>query len=160
MPWCSPHCRTSHPEVEGDDVLADQPHRDQVDLDSLDWLNFLVRLHSTFGIDIPEADYGRLVTLTDVTDYAAARVTHEPPGTTRGGAAGDVRCRIRSALRVIASYSDVAATSRGRTGPLRPGESGGTDQFRGWFGASWSQGRPPASVVPRPTSSAAVTPSS
>ncbi|WP_442972588.1 biotin/lipoyl-containing protein [Rhodococcus sp. JS3073] len=71
----------SHPEV----VLADQPHRDQVDLDSLDWLNFLVRLHSTFGIDIPEADYGRLVTLTDVTDYAAARVTHESPGTTRAG---------------------------------------------------------------------------
>nr|ABP48142.1 hypothetical protein [Rhodococcus sp. DK17] len=75
----------SHPEVEGDDVLADQPHRDQVDLDSLDWLNFLVRLHSNFGIDIPEADYGRLVTLTDVTDYAAAWVTHESPGTTRAG---------------------------------------------------------------------------
>ncbi|WP_162603333.1 acyl carrier protein [Rhodococcus oxybenzonivorans] len=46
-----------------------------MDLDSLDWLDFLVGLHSTFGIDMPEADYGRLVTLTDVTDYVAARVT-------------------------------------------------------------------------------------
>lgn len=81
-------------------MLADQPHRDQVDLDSLDWLNFLVRLHSTFGIDIPEADYGRLVTLTDVTDYAAARVTHEPPGgTTRGGEPPGGTFDVGSAVR-------------------------------------------------------------
>ncbi|MFD9668653.1 acyl carrier protein [Rhodococcus sp. NPDC059968] len=79
------HRRDVAPEVEGGDVVADHPVRDQVDLDSLDWLDFLVRLHSTFGIDIPEADYGRLVTLTDVTDYVAARVTHESPGTTHAG---------------------------------------------------------------------------
>ncbi|ELB92487.1 acyl carrier protein [Rhodococcus opacus] len=63
------------PEVEGGDVVADHPVRDQVDLDSLDWLDFLVSRHSAVGIDIPEADYGKLVTLTDVTDYVAARVT-------------------------------------------------------------------------------------
>ncbi|WP_328286581.1 hypothetical protein [Rhodococcus sp. JS3073] len=63
------------PEVEGGNVVADQPVRDQVDLDSLDWLNFLVSRHSAVEIDIPEADYGKLVILTDVTDYVAARVT-------------------------------------------------------------------------------------
>ncbi|GAA4488487.1 hypothetical protein GCM10023094_48450 [Rhodococcus olei] len=62
------------PEVESDDLSADEPLRDQVDLDSMDWWNFLVRLHARFGVDIPEADYGLLVTLRDVTDYVAARV--------------------------------------------------------------------------------------
>ncbi|MFZ2172999.1 MAG: acyl carrier protein [Rhodococcus sp. (in: high G+C Gram-positive bacteria)] len=63
------------PEVESDELVADRPLRDQVDLDSMDWLNFLVAVHSKFGIDIPEADYAKLVTFADVTGYVAERVT-------------------------------------------------------------------------------------
>ncbi|CRK51198.1 Acyl carrier protein (fragment) [Rhodococcus sp. RD6.2] len=62
------------PEVEPDELDADEPLRDQVDLDSMDWRNFLVRLHARFGVDIPEADHHHLVTLRAVTDYVAARV--------------------------------------------------------------------------------------
>ena len=50
------------------------PLRDQVDLDSMDWLNFLVALHAKLGIDIPEADYGRLVTLDGVVLYARMKL--------------------------------------------------------------------------------------
>jgi RimJ/RimL family protein N-acetyltransferase len=45
------------------------PLRDQWDLDSMDWLNFLVALHEKLGVDIPEADYAKLVTLDDLLTY-------------------------------------------------------------------------------------------
>jgi len=61
------------PEIEEAAIEADAPLRDQVDLDSMDWLNVILGLHERFGIDIPEADYGRLGTLKDVVAYLAAR---------------------------------------------------------------------------------------
>ncbi|NCD20728.1 MAG: acyl carrier protein [Actinobacteria bacterium] len=62
------------PEVEGDDLRDTRPLRDQVDLDSLDWLSFLIGLHDAVGVDIPEADYASLVTLADVLDYLQERL--------------------------------------------------------------------------------------
>ena len=60
------------PEVEADDIEDDVLLRDQVDLDSMDWLNFLQRIHRKFEIDIPEADYATLRTVTDLVTYIAA----------------------------------------------------------------------------------------
>ena len=57
------------PEVETDELRGDRPLRNQVDLDSMDWLNFLLGLHETLKVDIPEADYRRLITLDDVVAY-------------------------------------------------------------------------------------------
>jgi acyl carrier protein len=57
------------PELEAEAMLPDQPLRQLVDLDSMDWLNFLVSINEHFGVTIPEADYARLVTLNDVLDY-------------------------------------------------------------------------------------------
>ena len=37
--------------------------RDQLDLDSMDVLNFVVGLHTALGVDIPETDYSKLATL-------------------------------------------------------------------------------------------------
>jgi acyl carrier protein len=62
------------PEVPGDALVRDQPLREQVDLDSMDWLNFLIGLHQRFGVDIPEADYARLIDLQAIVGYLAARV--------------------------------------------------------------------------------------
>jgi acyl carrier protein len=62
------------PEVEPADLVAGQPLREQVDLDSMDWLNVLQGLHLRMGVDIPESDYARLVTLDDIVAYLAARV--------------------------------------------------------------------------------------
>jgi acyl carrier protein len=57
------------PEVEAGDIEDDVRLRDQVDLDSMDWLNFLVGIHKRLHVDIPERDYASLRTLTDVVDY-------------------------------------------------------------------------------------------
>jgi len=58
------------PEVE--DVQPAKPLRDQVDLDSMDWLNFLVALNERLKIEIPEADYRKLGTLEQIVDYLSA----------------------------------------------------------------------------------------
>lgn len=57
------------PEVEVDELRGDRTLRSQVDLDSMDWLNFLLGLHDKLKVDIPEADYARLITLNDVVAY-------------------------------------------------------------------------------------------
>ena len=63
------------PEIEDEELSSDVPLRDQVDLDSMDWLNFLVRLQAVFGVDIPESDYATLVTVEDIVEYIASQ-TH------------------------------------------------------------------------------------
>ncbi|MDH4095762.1 MAG: phosphopantetheine-binding protein [Betaproteobacteria bacterium] len=59
------------PELE--DVQPAKPLRDQVDLDSMDWLNFLVALNERLKIEIPEADYRKLGTLDQIVDYLSAK---------------------------------------------------------------------------------------
>ena len=61
------------PEVSLAELRADVPLRDQVDLDSMDWLNFLVALHGALGVDIPESDYAKLVTLDDLLGYLKSK---------------------------------------------------------------------------------------
>lgn len=62
------------PEVDADDLRDAVPLRKQVDLDSMDWLVFLVGLHDDFHVDIPETDYATLVTLGDIVEYLSARI--------------------------------------------------------------------------------------
>lgn len=62
------------PELEVEQLRPNRPLRKQVDLDSMDWLNFLLGLHEKLKVEIPEADYGRLVSIDDVVGYVAARV--------------------------------------------------------------------------------------
>ncbi len=61
------------PEVEPAALVHDRPLRDQVDLDSMDWLNVIVGFHQRFGVDIPEADYAKLVTLDGIVAYLRAK---------------------------------------------------------------------------------------
>ena len=60
------------PELDPSLLRDAVPLRKQVDLDSMDWLVFLVGLHDDLRVDIPEADYGKLVTLDDVVAYLLA----------------------------------------------------------------------------------------
>ena len=57
------------PELEEGELAPARPLRDQVDLDSMDWLNFIVALHERFQVEIPEADYARLGTLEQTVRY-------------------------------------------------------------------------------------------
>jgi acyl carrier protein len=60
------------PELE--DVAPAKPLRDQVDLDSMDWLNFLVALDERLKIDIPESDYRKLGTLDQIVEYLGRKL--------------------------------------------------------------------------------------
>jgi acyl carrier protein len=71
---------TIAPEIEPEDIRDDVLLRDQVDLDSMDWLSFLRGIHRRLHVDIPESDYGSLRTLADVVGYIEKKAP-EPGGT-------------------------------------------------------------------------------
>ena len=62
------------PELDAAALAADAPLRDQLDLDSMDFLNFVLALHARLGVDIPEADYPRLATLAGARAYLSERL--------------------------------------------------------------------------------------
>ena len=61
------------PELEEAELRPDRPLRDQIDLDSMDWLNVIVALHERLKVEIPESDYAKLTTLDAVVAYIGAR---------------------------------------------------------------------------------------
>ena len=60
------------PEADPASIEPDAALRDQLDLDSMDMLNFAIALHTTFGIEIPESDYPKFATLSSAVDYVLA----------------------------------------------------------------------------------------
>jgi acyl carrier protein len=57
------------PEADPAAVGGDEDLREALDLDSMDFMNFVVALHERTGIDIPEADYPELRTLDGAIAY-------------------------------------------------------------------------------------------
>ncbi len=51
------------PEADVTMLKPDVSFRDQLDIDSMDFLNFVIGLHKTLRIEIPEEDYPKLATL-------------------------------------------------------------------------------------------------
>jgi acyl carrier protein len=62
------------PEVDPTRIIPDKPLRTQIDLDSMDWLNVLATIHEKLGVNIPETDYGKVVTLDGIVAYLAERL--------------------------------------------------------------------------------------
>lgn len=62
------------PEMEGTPIDPAGRLREQVDLDSMDWLNFLIGLHRRLQVDIPEADYAGLRSIDDLVRYLFPRL--------------------------------------------------------------------------------------
>jgi acyl carrier protein len=68
------------PEVDMNALKPGLRLRDQVDLDSMDFLNFLIGIDEQLSVDIPEADYPRLNSLDEIYRYLAERLAAaEPP---------------------------------------------------------------------------------
>jgi len=61
------------PEADLASLRPDVDLRDQLDLDSMDVLNFVVGLHEALGVEIPEADYSHFATLDGGVAYLTAR---------------------------------------------------------------------------------------
>jgi acyl carrier protein len=62
------------PEADPATIRTDLSLRDQLDIDSMDSLNFLIAVHEQLRVDIPEADWARLHSLDDLFGYLAPRV--------------------------------------------------------------------------------------
>jgi acyl carrier protein len=45
-----------------------------LDIDSIDFLNFITAIHHRLGVEIPELDYPKLVTLDGAVAYIAAKL--------------------------------------------------------------------------------------
>jgi acyl carrier protein len=61
------------PETARADIAADAPLREECDLDSMDFLNFVIGLHKATGVEIPETDYPRVATLAGAVTYLSER---------------------------------------------------------------------------------------
>ncbi|HET6369985.1 MAG TPA: phosphopantetheine-binding protein [Nitrospiria bacterium] len=65
--------RTIAPEIDPAEIKSDVEFRDQFDIDSMDFLNFIIALHKEMRVEIPEADYPKLTTLDGCVDYLLSR---------------------------------------------------------------------------------------
>ncbi|HUI01994.1 MAG TPA: acyl carrier protein [Acidimicrobiales bacterium] len=61
------------PEADLDQVGPDETLQEALDLDSIDFLNFVVGLHEATGLEIPERDYPQLSTLDGAVSYLTAQ---------------------------------------------------------------------------------------
>ena len=60
------------PEIDPATLRGDVALREQVDIDSMDFLNFVIALSETVAVEVPEADYPKLATLDGCVAYLAA----------------------------------------------------------------------------------------
>lgn len=47
---------------------------DELDIDSMDFLNFVIALHKSLNVEIPESDYPKLATLDGAVAYLLQKV--------------------------------------------------------------------------------------
>jgi acyl carrier protein len=64
------------PDLDLDDLDADAPFQEEADIDSMDFLNLVTWIYEHAGIEIPESDYAKLSTLTEILGYLEAREAH------------------------------------------------------------------------------------
>ena len=69
------------PELDAQSLRADEPLREQLDIDSFDFLQFIIGLNQRLSLSIPEADYGRLTTLDALVSYLGEKLGTPPAGT-------------------------------------------------------------------------------
>ncbi len=61
------------PDLDAAAIGPDDDLRNDVGLDSMDFLNFVIAAHKQLGVDVPEADYGKITSLMKFARYIAAR---------------------------------------------------------------------------------------
>lgn len=61
------------PDADLSAVAGDADIREALDIDSMDFLNFVLALHHRLGIDVPERDYPQLRNVDSSVRYLLAR---------------------------------------------------------------------------------------
>lgn len=59
------------PELEPDEIKDSDRLRQDLDLDSLDFLRLIEQISKETGVDVPERDYPQVATLGGLVDYVA-----------------------------------------------------------------------------------------
>lgn len=62
------------PEADLSSLDADAALRDELDIDSMDFLNFVIGLHERLKVDIPEIDYPKLASINGAVAYLGAKL--------------------------------------------------------------------------------------
>lgn len=70
--------RSVAPESDPAALTATARIRDELDLDSMDFLNFVVAVHHALAVNIPEVDYPKVQTLGGAVSYLASKLDASP----------------------------------------------------------------------------------
>ena len=62
------------PEIEQDDIDMDEDIREECDLDSMDFLNYLISLKKSTGVSIAEGDYTQVNTFNKMLTYLTEKL--------------------------------------------------------------------------------------
>jgi acyl carrier protein len=62
------------PEADPSAIDPDASLRDELDIDSMDFLNFVIALHERLEVDIPEVDYPKLATINGAVGYLGGKL--------------------------------------------------------------------------------------
>jgi acyl carrier protein len=62
------------PEVDLKTIDPEANLREALDIDSMDFLNFITAINHRLGLDIPELDYPKLATLAGAIDYLKSKL--------------------------------------------------------------------------------------
>lgn len=57
------------PDEDLSGIDADKPLRDQIDLDSMDFLDIVMELRKRYSVEVPEQDYEELATMSSTVNY-------------------------------------------------------------------------------------------
>ena len=57
------------PETDASTIDPNADLREALDIDSLDFLNFIAAVHKKLGVNVPESDYAKLLTIKDAVSY-------------------------------------------------------------------------------------------
>ena len=66
------------PDEDLGEVKPDARLRDQLDLDSMDFLDIVMELRKQHGIEVPEADYSQLESLDSSAEYLFPKFEAKP----------------------------------------------------------------------------------
>lgn len=62
------------PDADPSTVDGGESLRDELDLDSMDFLALVRAIHDELGVDVPEVDYGEIETLDGCVAYLAPKL--------------------------------------------------------------------------------------
>ena len=62
------------PDDDLGSLVDEKPFREQLELDSMDFLDIVMELRKRYRVQIPEEDYGQLASMRSTVDYLTPRM--------------------------------------------------------------------------------------